>query len=135
MIPERCSPATPVRGSHFGSRGSRPPGGEQTPRIVATGMWGRDEAEIPHASVPETSRSIVSTPESRRYSELEAQLCAPRMRWRRLAKAAIQVHLGAIAYDPKRALSTIMAALTARTGLIRFRASAGERNARARVPL
>lgn len=53
------------RGDHFG-QAVRAKGG--TPRIVATGMWVRDEAEI-RASKPITSRSTASVGGSKRYSE------------------------------------------------------------------
>ena len=88
------------RGNHFGDA-VRAKGG--TPRIVATGMWGRDETETlkrlnawnqPIHRVRGRIETIFGT-WKRSYG-------LRRMRWRGLAKAAIQVHLTAIAYNLKR---------------------------------
>ncbi len=95
------------RGSHFRDA-VRAKGG--VPRIVATGMWGRDEAETlarlrawnqPIHRVRGGIEKIFGT-WKRRYG-------LRRMRWRGLAKAACQVRLTAIAYNLRRSL-TIQAA-------------------------
>ena len=83
------------RGSHFRDA-VRAKGG--TPRIVATGMWGRDEAETlqklkdwnqPIHRVRGRIEKIFGT--WKRCDGLR------RMRWRRIAKVACQIHLTAIA--------------------------------------
>ena len=82
-----------------------------TPRIFATGMWGRDE--------PETLARLVAwnQPIHRVRGRIEKMFGTwkrcygqRRMRWRGLAKAAVQVHLTAIAYNLKRTLSIVTAA-------------------------
>lgn len=80
------------------------------PRIVASGMWGRDEAET-------LARLLArNQPIHRVGGRIEKILgtwkrsCAlRRMRWRGLARAACQVRLAAIACNLKRSL-TIQAA-------------------------
>lgn len=89
-----------------------------TPRVVATGMWGRDEAATrahleawieawiqPIHRVRARIEKIFGTWE-RSYG-----LRRMRMRWRGLAKAAVQVHLTAIAYNLKRTRSIVAAAV------------------------
>lgn len=80
-------------------------------RVVATGMWGRDEAEIlarfaawnqPIHRVRGRIEKIFGT-WKRSYGQRK-------MRWRGLAKAAVQVRLTAIAYNLKRTLTIIAAA-------------------------
>jgi IS5 family transposase len=96
------------RGNHFGYA-VRTKGG--VPRIAATGMWGRDEAETlrrldawykPIHRVRGRIEKIFGT--WKRSSGLR------RMRWRGLAKAAVQVRLTAIAYNLKRTVSIVAAA-------------------------
>lgn len=95
------------RGSHFGDA-VRARGG--TPRVVATGMWGRDETE--------TARRLQAwnQPIHRVRARIEKifgtwKRCygLRRMRWRGLAEATVQVHLTAIAYNLKRTRSIVMA--------------------------
>lgn len=87
------------------------------PRIVATGMWGRDEQE--------TLRKLKewNQPIHRVRGRIEKMLTfgrlrlgtwkrcygLRRMRWRGLAKATAQVHLTAIAYNLKRTMNILAA--------------------------
>ncbi|WP_210729796.1 transposase [Sphingobium sp. PAMC28499] len=82
------------------------------PRIVATGMWGRDEAE--------TLRKLHkwNQPIHRVRARIEKifetwKRCygLRRMRWRGLAKAAVQVHLTAIADNLKRTMNILAVAV------------------------
>lgn len=95
------------RGSHFGDA-VRTKGG--TPRIAATGMWGRDEAEV-QAKLAAWNRPIhrVRSRIEKIFGTWKRSYGLRRMRWRGLAKATVQVHLTAIAYNLKRSL-TILAA-------------------------
>jgi IS5 family transposase len=95
------------RGNHFRAA-VRAKGG--IPRIVATGIWGHDEAETlrklhewnqPIHRVRGRIEKIFGT-WKRCYGLL-------RMRWRGLAKAAVQVHLNAIAYNFKRTMNILAA--------------------------
>lgn len=96
------------RGRRFGDA-ARAKGG--TPRIVATGMWGRDEAET-LARLAAWNRPIhrVRGRIEKIFGTWKRRCGLRRMRWRGLAKAAAQVHLAAIADDLKRALSIVAAA-------------------------
>jgi IS5 family transposase len=96
------------RGNHFGDA-VRAKGG--TPRIVATGMWGRDEAET-LARLAAWNRPIhrVRGRIEKIFGTWKRCYGLRRMRWRGLAKAAVQVHLTAIAYNLKRTLSIVTAA-------------------------
>lgn len=96
------------RGPHFGGA-VRAKGG--TPRIVATGMWGRDEAET-RARLKAWNRPIhrVRARIEKIFGTWKRSYGLRRMRWRGLAKAAVQVHLTAIAYNLKRARSIVIAA-------------------------
>lgn len=96
------------RGAHFRDA-VRAKGG--TPRIVATGMWGRDEQE--------TLRKLHAwnQPIHRVRGRIEKifgtwKRCygLRRMRWRGIAKAAAQVHLTAIAYNLKRTMNILAVA-------------------------
>ena len=95
------------RGSYFGDA-VRAKGG--TPRIVATGMWGRDEAET-LARLNAWNQPIhrIRGRIEKIFGTWKRSYGLRRMRWRGLAKAAAQVRLTAIAYNLKRGL-TIMAA-------------------------
>jgi transposase, IS5 family len=93
------------RGRHF-DEAVRGKGG--TPRIVATGMWGRDEAE--------TARRLKAwnQPIHRVRGRIEKifgtwkrSYGLARMRWRGLAKAGLQIRLTALAYNFKRCLSIL----------------------------
>jgi transposase, IS5 family len=90
------------RGSHFGDA-VRAKGG--TPRIVATGMWGRDEAET-LARLNAWNQPIhrVRGRIEKIFGTWKRSYGLRRMRWRGLAKAAVQVRLTAIAYNLKRTL-------------------------------
>ena len=91
------------RGPHFG-QAVRTKGG--TPRIVATGMWGRDEAEV-QARLEAWNQPIhrVRGRIEKIFGTWKRSYGLRRMRWRGLAKAAAQVHLTAIAYNLKRSLT------------------------------
>lgn len=95
------------RGQHF-SDAVRAKGG--TPRIVATGMWGRNEAEV-QASLRAWNRPIhrVRGRIEKIFGTWKRSYGLGRMRWRGLAKAAVQVHLTAIAYNLKRSLNILAA--------------------------
>lgn len=96
------------RGNHFGDA-VRAKGG--TPRIVATGMWGRDEAETLNR-LAAWNRPIhrVRGRIEKIFGTWKRCYGLRRMRWRGLAKAAVQVHLTAIAYNLKRTLSIVTVA-------------------------
>ena len=96
------------RGNHFGDA-VRARGG--IPRIVATGMWGRDEAET-LKRLDAWNRPIhrVRGRIEKIFGTWKRSYGLRRMRWRGLAKAAVQVHLTAAAYNLKRSL-TIVAAM------------------------
>ena len=96
------------RGNHFGSA-VRAKGG--TPRIVATGMWGRDERET-LARLEGWNRPIhrVRGRIEKIFGTWKRSYGLRRMRWRGLAKAAVQVRLTAIAYNLKRTLGILAAA-------------------------
>lgn len=96
------------RGNHFRDA-VRAKGG--IPRIVATGVWARTEEEaqawlrqwnLPIHRVRGRIEKIFGT-WTRCYG-------LRRMRWRGLAKAAVQVHLTAIAYNLKRTINILAAA-------------------------
>ena len=95
------------RGRSFGDA-VRARGG--VPRIVATGMWGRDEAATLarlHAWNQPIHRIRGRIEEI--FGTWKRSYGLRRMRWRGLVKAAFQVRLTAIAYNLKRGL-TIQAA-------------------------
>lgn len=96
------------RGNHFGDA-VRARGG--TPRIVATGMWGRDETQM-LKRLNAWNRPIhrVRGRIEKIFGTWKRSYGLRRMRWRGLAKAAVQVHLTAVAYDLRRCL-TILAAM------------------------
>lgn len=93
------------RGNHFGDA-VRAKGG--TPRIVATGMWGRDEQQT-LARLAAWNQPIhrVRARIEKIFGTWKRSYGLRRMRWRGLAKAAAQVRLTAIAYNLKRTLSLI----------------------------
>jgi IS5 family transposase len=93
------------RGPHFG-QAVRARGG--TPRIVATGMWGRDKAEV-QARLEAWNQPIhrVRARIEKIFGTWKRSYGLRRMRWRGLAKAAVQVHLTAIAYNLKRSLTIL----------------------------
>jgi IS5 family transposase len=91
------------RGSHFGDA-VRAKGG--TPRIVATGMWGRDEQET-LARLHAWNKPIhrVRGRIEKIFGTWKRSYGLRRMRWLGLAKAAVQIRLTAIAYNLKRGLT------------------------------
>ncbi|MDZ4277161.1 MAG: IS5 family transposase [Erythrobacter sp.] len=96
------------RGNHF-CDAVRAKGG--VPRIVATGMWGRDEAETLQ-KLKDWNQPIyrVRGRIEKIFGTWKRSYGLRRMRWRGIAKAAAQVHLTAIAYNLKRTLSIVTAA-------------------------
>ncbi|RVL89311.1 IS5 family transposase [Sinorhizobium meliloti] len=93
------------RGDHFGDA-VRAKGG--TPRIVATGMWGRDEAET-LARLEAWNQPIhrIRGRIEKIFGTWKRSYGLRRMRWRGLAKAGVQIRLTAIAYNMKRSLKVI----------------------------
>ena len=96
------------RGNHFGDA-VRAKGG--TPRIVATGMWGRDEAET-LARLEAFNQPIhrIRGRIEKIFGTWRRSYGLRRMRWRGLAKAGVQIRLTAIAYNMKRSLKVIATA-------------------------
>src|SRR5690606_31166916 len=88
------------RSSHFRDA-VRAKGG--IPRIVATGMWGRDEQETLR-KLREWNQPIhrVRGRSEKIFGTWKRSYGLRRMRWRGIAKAAVQIHLTAIAYNLKR---------------------------------
>ncbi len=95
------------RGNHFRDA-VRAKGG--IPRIVATGMWGRDEQETLR-KLHEWNQPIhrVRGRIEKIFGTWKRCYGLRRMRWRGLAKTAIQVHLTAIAYNLKRTMNILAA--------------------------
>lgn len=93
------------RGNHFRDA-VRAKGG--VPRIVATGMWGRDEQETLR-KLHEWNQPIhrVRGRIEKIFGTWKRCYGLRRMRWRGLAKAAVQVHLTAIAYNLKRTMNIL----------------------------
>lgn len=91
------------RGRPFGDA-VRAKGG--TPRVAATGMWGRDEDET-RARLQAWNQPIhrVRARIEKIFGTWKRSYGLRRMRWRGLAKAAVQVRLTAIAYNLKRTLT------------------------------
>ncbi|MDK4706626.1 IS5 family transposase [Rhizobium sp. CNPSo 4062] len=96
------------RGDHFG-KAVLAKGG--TPKIVATGMWGRDEAET-RARLEAWNQPIhrIRGRIEKIFGTWKRSYGLRRMRWRGLAKAGVQIRLTAIAYNMKRSLKIITAA-------------------------
>lgn len=96
------------RGQHFGDA-VRARGG--TPRVVATAMWGRDEAEtLKRLDAWNQPIHRVRCRIEKIFGTWKRSYGLRRMRWRGLAKAAAQVRLTAIAYNLKRSLTILAAA-------------------------
>ena len=95
------------RGAHFRDA-VRAKGG--IPRIVATGMWGRDEQETLR-KLHERNQPIhrVRGRIEKIFGTWKRCYGLRRMRWRGLAKAAAQIHLTAIAYNLKRTMNILAA--------------------------
>lgn len=98
------------RGSHF-SNAVRAKGG--TPRVIATGMWGRvGDGTLRKLKAWNYGIQRVRCRIEKIFGTVKRSYGLHRMRWRGLAKAALQVRLTAIAYNLKRAM-TIMTTKTA----------------------
>jgi IS5 family transposase len=97
------------RGSHFRDA-VRARGG--IPRIVATGMWGRDEQETLR-KLREWNQPIhrVRGRIEKIFGTWKRSYGLRRMRWRGIAKAAVQIHLTAIAYNLKRTRNIVQKAV------------------------
>ena len=95
------------RGSHFGSA-VRAKGG--TPRIVTPSVWARtqEEAEAWLKAWNQPIHRIRGRIE-KIFGTWKRSYGLRRMRWRGIAKAAVQVHLTAIAYNLKRTLKILSA--------------------------
>ena len=95
------------RGNHFRDAVLAKGG---VPRIVATGMWGRDEAETLR-KLHEWNQPIhrVRGRIEKIFGSWKRSYDLRRMRWRGLTKAAAQVHLTAIAYNLKRTMNILAA--------------------------
>jgi transposase, IS5 family len=94
------------RGDHFRSAVRAKKG---TPRIVATAMWGRNQTET-LARLKAWNQPIhrIRGRIEKIFGTWKRSYGLRRMRWRGLAKASLQIHLTAIAYNLRRTL-TIMA--------------------------
>ncbi|WP_352765374.1 transposase [Mesorhizobium sp. M0847] len=86
----------------------RSAGKGRDPSCVATGMWGRDEAEI-RARLEAWNQPIhrIRGRIEKIFGTWKRSYGLRRMRWRGLAKAGVQIRLTAIAYDMKRSLKVI----------------------------
>lgn len=95
------------RGDHFGSA-VRAKGG--VPRIVATGMWVREGEDI-RAKLRALNGPIhhVRGRIEKIFGTWKRSYGLRRMRWRGLAKAAIQIHVTAIACNLRRCLTIVAA--------------------------
>jgi IS5 family transposase len=82
-----------------------------TPRVIATAMWGRDEAET-LARLDAWNQPIhrIRGRIEKIFGTWKRSYGLQRMRWRGLAKAAMQIRLAAIAYNMKRSLKIVDAA-------------------------
>ncbi len=96
------------RGKHFGDA-VRARGG--TPRVVSTGLWGRDEAET-IVRLEAWNRPIhhIRARIEKIFGTWKRCYGLRRMRWRGLAKAAAQLRLTAIAYNLKRTMCIVAGA-------------------------
>jgi len=79
------------------------------PRIVATGAWGCDEQETLR-KLHEWNQPIhrIRGRIEKIFGTWKRSYGLRRMRWRGLAKAAVQVHLTAIAYNLKRTMNSAL---------------------------
>jgi transposase, IS5 family len=93
------------RGSHFRDAVRAK---SRTPRIVATGMWGRDEQETLR-KLKDWNHRVRGRIE-KIFGTWKRSYGLRRMRWRGIDKAAVQIHLTAIAYNLKRTLNILQRA-------------------------
>ena len=110
-LPDNCGEVfadSAYQGNHFGDA-VRAKGG--TPRIAATSVWGRDEAET-LAKLEAWNQPIhrIRGRIEKIFGTWKRSYGLRRMRWRGLAKAAVQIRLTAIAYNMKRTLKITAAA-------------------------
>ena len=93
------------RGAHF-REAVRARGGSI--RVAATGMWGRDEKETV-ARLKAWNHGVhrVRGRIEKIFGTWKRSYGLRRMRWRGLAKAAVQIHLTAIAYNFRRTLNIV----------------------------
>ncbi len=79
-----------------------------TPRIVATAMWGKDEQET-LARLDAWNQPIhrIQARIEKIFGTWKRSYGLRRMRWRGIGKAAVQVHLTAIAYNPERTVNIL----------------------------
>ncbi|MCP1275077.1 IS5 family transposase [Gluconobacter albidus] len=96
------------RGNHFRDA-VRSKGG--TLRVAATSMWGRDEQET-LAQLKAWNDDVHRTRGriEKIFGTWKRSYGLRRMRWRGLAKAAIQIHVTAIAYNLRRTLNILAVA-------------------------
>ena len=96
------------RGNHFRDA-VRSKGG--TLRVAATSMWGRDEQET-LAQLKAWNDTVHRTRGriEKIFGTWKRSYGLRRMRWRGLAKAAIQIHVTAIAYNLRRTLNILAVA-------------------------
>ena len=78
------------------------------PRIIATGMWGRDE-QATLQKLKDWNQPIhrIRGRIEKIFGTWKRSYGLRRMRWRGIAKAAVQIHLTAIAYNLKRTLNIV----------------------------
>jgi IS5 family transposase len=97
------------RGNHFGDA-VRAKGG--TPRVVVTSMWGAGRSRNTGAAlIPQSTNGYsVRGRIEKIFGTWKRSYGRPRMRWRGLAKAGVQLRLTAIAYNIKRSLKFIAVA-------------------------
>jgi IS5 family transposase len=93
------------RGSHFRDAVVAKGG---VPRIIATGMWGRDE-QATLQKLKDWNQPIhrIRGRIEKIFGTWKRSYGLRRMRWRGIAKAAVQIHLTAIAYNLKRTLNIV----------------------------
>ena len=79
-----------------------------TPRVILTAMWGRDEQDT-LARLDAWNRPIhrIRGRIEKIFGTWKRSYELRRMRWRGLAKAAVQVHFTAIAYNFKRTINIL----------------------------
>lgn len=82
------------------------------PRIVATHMWGRDEGET-LAKLEAWNQPIrrIRGRIEKSFGTWKRSYGLRRVGWRGLAKAALQIRLTAIAYNMRRTLGILAAAV------------------------